>query len=56
MTLAEKVNLTTGTGYVALDSHGTTRWSMTDWVLGGSLKNALVRREVFRGMLFWICA
>lgn len=53
MTLAEKVNLTTGTGYVALDG-GTTRWSMADYVLGGSLKNVLVRRGVFRGMLLWI--
>ena len=53
MTLAEKVNLTTGTGYVAFDG-GTARWSMTDSVSDGSLKNVLVRREAFRGMLFWI--
>lgn len=49
MTLAEKVNLTTGTGYVAYNSYQTR--FIANCFSVGSLRNVLGRREVFLGML-----
>lgn len=49
MTLPEKVNLTTGTGYVAYNIYQTQ--FIADCVLVGNSRNVLGRRAVFLGML-----
>lgn len=52
MTLPEKVNLTTGTGYVAHTSSDPFRCLMLTPCLVGSWKNVWARRAVCLGMLF----